>query len=236
VHGHVGLVRTDGRAGVDCDHPPRARAWHRLPRHRRRLRAGANEELVGKAIAGRRDEVVLATKFGNRWFEDGTRTIDASPQYVRDAIDASLRRLNVDYVDLYYQHRVDANTPIEQTAGAMAELVAAGKVRHLGLSEAGRRFRAHPQRGRATTSRRGVSAGCGRRPALRGHVLDRALGPRAFRAGPRAQTSANRSAPRRACAARCSDSCHRPGRGRRSPRGRGSCPGGRAQPRRATTP
>jgi aryl-alcohol dehydrogenase-like predicted oxidoreductase len=98
---------------------------------------GANEELVGRAIAGRRDEVVLATKFGNRWFDDGTRTIDGSPAYVREAIDASLRRLNVDYVDLYYQHRVDANTPIEETVGAMAELVAAGKVRHLGLSEAG---------------------------------------------------------------------------------------------------
>jgi aryl-alcohol dehydrogenase-like predicted oxidoreductase len=80
---------------------------------------------------------VLATKFGNRWFEDGTRTIDGSPEYVRSAIDASLRRLNVDYVDLYYQHRVDANTPIEETVGAMAELVDAGKVRHLGLSEAG---------------------------------------------------------------------------------------------------
>jgi aryl-alcohol dehydrogenase-like predicted oxidoreductase len=98
---------------------------------------GDNEELVGRAIAGRRDEVVLATKFGNRRFEDGIRTIDGSPEYVRSAIDASLRRLNVDYVDLYYQHRVDANTPIEETVGAMAELVSAGKVRHLGLSEAG---------------------------------------------------------------------------------------------------
>jgi aryl-alcohol dehydrogenase-like predicted oxidoreductase len=98
---------------------------------------GDNEELVGRAIAGRRDQVVLATKFGNRWFEDGTRTIDGSPEYVRSAIDASLRRLDVDYVDLYYQHRVDANTPIEETVGAMAELVGAGKVRHLGLSEAG---------------------------------------------------------------------------------------------------
>jgi aryl-alcohol dehydrogenase-like predicted oxidoreductase len=98
---------------------------------------GANEELVGKAIAGRRDEVVLATKFGNRWFEDGTRTIDGTPEYVREAMDASLRRLNVEYVDLYYQHRVDANTPIEETVGAMAELVAAGKARHVGLSEAG---------------------------------------------------------------------------------------------------
>ena len=98
---------------------------------------GANEELVGRAIAGRRDEVVLATKFGNRWFEDGSRTIDGSPDYVRSAIDASLRRLGVDYVDLYYQHRVDANTPIEETVGALSELVAAGKVKHIGLSEAG---------------------------------------------------------------------------------------------------
>jgi aryl-alcohol dehydrogenase-like predicted oxidoreductase len=98
---------------------------------------GDNEELVGRAIAGRRDEVVLATKFGNRWFDDGRRMIDGSPEYVREAIDASLRRLDVEYVDLYYQHRVDANTPIEETVGAMAELVTAGKVRHLGLSEAG---------------------------------------------------------------------------------------------------
>src|SRR5213078_4712457 len=72
-----------------------------------------------------------------RWFDDGRRTIDGSPEYVREAIDASLKRLGVDYVDLYYQHRVDADTPIEETVGAMAELVAAGKVRHLGLSEAG---------------------------------------------------------------------------------------------------
>jgi aryl-alcohol dehydrogenase-like predicted oxidoreductase len=98
---------------------------------------GDNEELVGRAIAGRRDEVVLATKFGNRVLDDGTRTIDGSPDYVHEAIDASLRRLGVDYVDLYYQHRVDANTPIEETVGAMAELVAAGKVKHIGLSEAG---------------------------------------------------------------------------------------------------
>jgi aryl-alcohol dehydrogenase-like predicted oxidoreductase len=98
---------------------------------------GDNEELVGRAIAGRRDDVVLATKFGNRWFDDGSRTIDGTPAYVNDAIDASLRRLNVDHVDLYYQHRVDANTPIEETVGAMAELVRAGKVKHIGLSEAG---------------------------------------------------------------------------------------------------
>jgi aryl-alcohol dehydrogenase-like predicted oxidoreductase len=98
---------------------------------------GANEQLVGRAIAGRRDDVVLATKFGNRWFDDGSRTIDGTPEYVREAIEASLRRLKVDYVDLYYQHRVDANTPIEETVGAMAELVNAGKVKHIGLSEAG---------------------------------------------------------------------------------------------------
>ena len=98
---------------------------------------GHNEQLVGRAIAGRRDEVVLATKFGNRRHEDGRRTIDGSPDYVRSAIDASLERLGVDHVDLYYQHRVDADTPIEETVGAMAELVEAGKVRHIGLSEAG---------------------------------------------------------------------------------------------------
>jgi aryl-alcohol dehydrogenase-like predicted oxidoreductase len=98
---------------------------------------GNNERLVGRAIAGRRDEVVLATKFGNAARSDSSeRRIDGRPEYVRGAIDASLERLGVDHVDLYYQHRVDADTPIEETVGAMAELVAAGKVRHLGLSEA----------------------------------------------------------------------------------------------------
>lgn len=97
---------------------------------------GTNEELVGKAIAGRRDEVVLATKFGQRSDDSGRRWVDGSPEYVRSAIDASLQRLGVEHVDLYYQHRVDANTAIEETVGAMAELVEAGKVRHLGLSEA----------------------------------------------------------------------------------------------------
>jgi aryl-alcohol dehydrogenase-like predicted oxidoreductase len=96
-----------------------------------------NERLVGKAIAGRRDEVVLATKFGNERAEDGTRLgINGRPDYVRAAADASLQRLGVDHIDLYYQHRVDKTVPIEETVGAMAELVAAGKVRHLGLSEA----------------------------------------------------------------------------------------------------
>ena len=97
-----------------------------------------NEKLVGAAISGRRDEAVLATKFGNvRDPQDPThRWIDGSPEYVRHACDASLQRLGVDHIDLYYQHRVDKSVPIEETVGAMAELVAAGKVRRLGLSEA----------------------------------------------------------------------------------------------------
>ncbi|MCX6401725.1 MAG: aldo/keto reductase [Propionibacteriales bacterium] len=96
-----------------------------------------NERLVGKAIAGRRDEVQLATKFGNERAVDGTRIrINGTPEYVRAACDASLERLGVDHIDLYYQHRVDKTVPIEETVGAMKELVDAGKVRHLGLSEA----------------------------------------------------------------------------------------------------
>jgi aryl-alcohol dehydrogenase-like predicted oxidoreductase len=98
-----------------------------------------NEELVGRAIAGRRHEVVLATKFGfvRDPEEPAKRMIDGRPQRVREACDASLRRLGVDCIDLYYLHRVDARVPIEDTVGAMAELVAAGKVRWLGLSEVG---------------------------------------------------------------------------------------------------
>jgi aryl-alcohol dehydrogenase-like predicted oxidoreductase len=96
-----------------------------------------NEKLVGQAIADRRDQVVLATKFGNVRGENGERLgIDGSPEYVRKACDASLRRLGTDHIDLYYQHRVDQSVPIEETVGAMAELVQQGKVRHLGLSEA----------------------------------------------------------------------------------------------------
>jgi aryl-alcohol dehydrogenase-like predicted oxidoreductase len=97
-----------------------------------------NEELLGRALRGRRDEVVLATKFGNRRSPDGAFLgVSGRPEYVREACDASLRRLGVDHVDLYYQHRVDPTVPIEDTVGAMAELVRAGKVRYLGLSEAG---------------------------------------------------------------------------------------------------
>jgi aryl-alcohol dehydrogenase-like predicted oxidoreductase len=96
-----------------------------------------NEVLVGRAIRGRRDEVVLATKFGNERREDGSYVgINGRPEYVRAACDASLQRLGVDVIDLYYQHRVDPNTPVEETWGAMKELVDAGKVRHLGISEA----------------------------------------------------------------------------------------------------
>lgn len=99
---------------------------------------GHNEELLGRALRGRREQVVLATKFGNVRGEDGSFVgVDGSPSYVRRACDASLRRLGVETIDLYYQHRVDPKVPIEETVGAMAELVAAGKVRHLGLSEAG---------------------------------------------------------------------------------------------------
>src|SRR5678815_3811445 len=96
-----------------------------------------NERLVGGAIRGRRDQVVLATKFGNVRDEQGNSLgIDGSPEYVRKACDASLQRLGVDHIDLYYQHRVDTKVPIEETVGAMAELVKEGKVRYLGLSEA----------------------------------------------------------------------------------------------------
>jgi aryl-alcohol dehydrogenase-like predicted oxidoreductase len=97
-----------------------------------------NERLVGRAIADRRDDVVLATKFGNVRGEDGSFAgVRGDPAYVRQACDASLERLGVDHIDLYYQHRVDPETPIEETVGAMKELVEAGKVRYLGLSEAG---------------------------------------------------------------------------------------------------
>lgn len=99
---------------------------------------GDNEELIGKTIHGRRDEVFLATKFANirTKAEPNRWSISGKPEYVRSACDASLKRLGVDHIDLYYQHRVDPQTPIEETVGAMAELVKAGKVKYLGLSEA----------------------------------------------------------------------------------------------------
>jgi len=111
---------------------------------------GANERLVGRAISGQRENVVLATKFGIVRGEDpNERAISGRPEYVREACEHSLRRLGVDTIDLYYQHRVDPEVPIEETVGAMGELVAAGKVRYLGLSEAApetirRAHAAHP--------------------------------------------------------------------------------------------
>jgi aryl-alcohol dehydrogenase-like predicted oxidoreductase len=111
---------------------------------------GKNEELVGRAIRGRRDRVILATKFANVRGPNGEFAgVNGRPEYVRQACDASLRRLGVDHIDLYYQHRVDPETPIEDTVGAMAELVRQGKVRYLGMSEAApatlrRAARVHP--------------------------------------------------------------------------------------------
>jgi aryl-alcohol dehydrogenase-like predicted oxidoreductase len=111
---------------------------------------GRNEELVGKALRGVRREVVIATKFGNVRAPDGTFLgINGRPEYVKQACEASLRRLGTDYIDLYYQHRVDPNVPIEETVGAMADLVKEGKVRFIGLSEAApetirRAHRVHP--------------------------------------------------------------------------------------------
>lgn len=96
-----------------------------------------NERLVGPVLRRHRDEVVVATKFGARSFDEPDRGVDSRPDYVHRSIDRSLERLGLDHVDLYYQHRVDPQVPIEETVGAMGELVAAGKVRHLGLSEAG---------------------------------------------------------------------------------------------------
>lgn len=99
-----------------------------------------SEQLLGRAIRGRRDSLVIATKFGNALDRDtnpDARALDGRPEYVRSAIEGSLRRLGIDHVDLYYQHRVDPQVPIEETVGALAELVSAGKVRHIGLSEPG---------------------------------------------------------------------------------------------------
>src|ERR1700690_3838362 len=110
---------------------------------------GHNEELVGKALAKHRARVIIATKFANQVLPDGKRAINGRPEYVRSSCDASLKRLGIDHIDLYYQHRVDKNVPIEETVGAMAELVRQGKVRYLGLSEAGaqtirRAHKTHP--------------------------------------------------------------------------------------------
>lgn len=101
--------------------------------------AGENEKLVGGALQGKRHQVVLATKFGNVWHGPDKGTVCGRPDYVRQCCEESLRRLGTDYIDLYYLHRVDPDTPIQDTVGAMAELVEVGKIRHIGLSEAGAR-------------------------------------------------------------------------------------------------
>ena len=140
-----------------------------------------NEELVGRALRGRRDRVVLATKFGNQRGADGAFLgVNGKPEYVRACCDASLRRLEVDRIDLYYQHRVDPNVPIEETVGAMAELVRAGKVRFLGLSEAApetiRRAASSSPAGSSgsRTCRRATTAGT--RPGSRGRTSRRTFG------------------------------------------------------------
>jgi aryl-alcohol dehydrogenase-like predicted oxidoreductase len=111
--------------------------------------SGSNEELVGRATRGKRDGYILATKFGNIRDADGKPAVNGRPEYVAEACDKSLGRLGIDVIDLYYQHRVDPTVPIEDTVGAMSRLIEAGKVRHLGLSEAApdtvrRAHAAHP--------------------------------------------------------------------------------------------
>ena len=105
----------------------------------------ANEELLGRALKGKRDRAVIATKFGFKFDEKGISGLDSSPAHIREVVEASLKRLGTDHIDLLYQHRVDPQVPIEDTVGAMADLVRAGKIRYLGLSEAGERTirRAH---------------------------------------------------------------------------------------------
>ena len=122
---------------------------------------GANESLVGRELKSMRDRVLIASKFGNAWTASGERAgIKGSPDYVQSACEASLRRLGLPVIDLYYQHRVDPSVPIEETVGAMAELVRQGKVRYLGLSEASADTirRAHAVHPIASGARSGVSS------------------------------------------------------------------------------
>ena len=208
-----------------------------------------NEQLVGRAIAGRRDEVVLATKFGNERDPDGTWVgINGRPEYVREACDASLQRLGVDHIDLYYQHRVDKTVPIEETVGAMAELVAAGKVRHLGLSEASRRH--DPPRPRRAPDHRAADRVLACSPAT---SRTRSCRPCASSASASCPTprSAAASSPARSRSARptWSGDCRAsrlpalPGRGAATPTSRSSTPcreiaddQGRARPASSRSP
>ena len=140
----LGAMGMTGTYGADLDDAESIRTIHRAIELGVTLIDTAeiygpftNEELVGRALKGRRDQVVLATKFGFvSHAGEGPWHIDSSPANVRAAVEGSLRRLGTDHIDLYYQHRVDPNTPIEDTVGALAELVAEGKIRHIGLSEA----------------------------------------------------------------------------------------------------
>ena len=122
----------------DRDGPAGARTRHRFSRHRGRLWSGRNEELLAEAVAGHRGDYVIASKFGNLGLlGDTSRFADGRPEYVREACEKSLRRLQTEVIDLYYIHRIDQAVPIEETVGAMADLVRQGKVRHLGICEAG---------------------------------------------------------------------------------------------------
>ncbi len=150
MHGNVGLLQRARRRRIDRHDPPRPRAGVTLLDTADIYGPFTNEQLVGRAITGHRDAVVLATKFGNvRGADGGFKGVNGRPEYVRQACEASLQRLGVDRIDLYYQHRVDRTVPIEETVGAMAELVRQGKVRYLGLSEASpatlrRAYAVHP--------------------------------------------------------------------------------------------
>ena len=137
LHGHVRILFRPRRQRIHRHDQSRHRSRNRFSRHRRRLRPRRKPILVGRAIKGRRHEVILATKFGNvRDAQGKWLGVNGRPDYIRESLEKSLGRLGVDYVDLYYQHRVDLDTPIEETIGALAQLVTQGKIRHIGMSEA----------------------------------------------------------------------------------------------------
>ena len=137
MHGHEHRVRRGRRGRVDRDDPPRDRTGRHAVRHRRSVRPVHQRDAAGKALQGRRDQVVIATKFGFRIENGASVGINSDPAHIRQAVEGSLRRLGTDYIDLLYQHRIDPQVPIEDVVGAMADLVREGKVRYLGLSEAG---------------------------------------------------------------------------------------------------
>src|SRR5437764_9647874 len=138
----LGLMSMSGAYGEAKDEDSIAVIHHALDRGVNMLDSadmygwGHNEQLLGRALRGRRDKVIVATKFGQTKDASGKQGVDGRPEYVMQACEASLKRLGIEVIDLYYQHRVDPNTPIEETVGAMKRLVEQGKVRALGLSEA----------------------------------------------------------------------------------------------------